>query len=89
MNINDNTPGVIHTRIVAGERMMITVAPKGFGSENMSGFAMLEPSTARDGVVQFVLDTVLHAGSNPCPSIIVGVGIGAKNQLLRNYCSRL
>lgn len=97
VNTNDNTPGVIHTRIVAGERITITVAPKGFGSENMSRLAMLEPSAARDGVVKFVLDTVLHAGSNPCPPIIVGVGIGgdfeyaallAKKALCRDLSSK-
>lgn len=96
-NTNDNTPGVIHTRIVAGERIMITVVPKGFGSENMSRLAMLEPSAARNGVVKFVLDTVLHAGSNPCPPIIVGVGIGgdfeyaallAKRALCRDLSSK-
>ena len=75
-NTGDNTPAVIHTRIVSGDKIKITVAPKGFGSENMSGIRMLNPSAEKGGVINAVLDIVKAAGSNPCPPIVVGVGIG-------------
>lgn len=75
-NTGDNTPAIIHTEIVSGENVEITVAPKGFGSENMSAVKMCKPSEGIDGIVNFVLDTVKAAGSNPCPPIVVGVGIG-------------
>ncbi|SHK03967.1 fumarate hydratase subunit alpha [Anaerobranca californiensis DSM 14826] len=75
-NTKDNTPAVIHTEIVEGDKILLTVAPKGFGSENMSRIKMLKPAEGREGVVDFVLETVKMAGSNPCPPIIVGVGIG-------------
>ena len=76
VNTGDNTPAVIHTKIVDGDKIKITVAPKGFGSENMSQIKMLTPSDGKQGVVDFVLDTVKKAGGNPCPPIVVGVGIG-------------
>ncbi len=76
INTGDNTPSVLHVEIVKGSEVEITVAPKGFGSENMSGVAMLTPSAEREGVINAVLDIVKKAGSNPCPPIIVGVGIG-------------
>lgn len=76
VNTGDNTPAVIHYDIVEGDELKITVAPKGFGSENMSGVKMLKPSDGYDGVVNFVIETVKSAGSNPCPPIVVGVGIG-------------
>ena len=76
VNTNDNTPAVIHTRIVEGGEIKVTVAPKGFGSENMSGMRMLTPSEGRDGVVKTVLDIVKKASSNPCPPMVIGVGIG-------------
>lgn len=75
-NTGDNTPAVIHTRIVPGNELKIEVAPKGFGSENMSRVAMLNPSDGLDGVKRFVLETVRLAGPNPCPPMILGVGIG-------------
>ncbi len=75
-NTGDNTPAVIHTEIVSGESVEITVAPKGFGSENMSAVKMLTPAESRQGVIDFVLETVKNAGANPCPPIVVGVGIG-------------
>lgn len=75
-NTNDNTPAVIHTSIVAGDKVKITVAPKGFGSENMSKIQMLTPFHGEKGVIDFVIDAVKKAGSNPCPPIVVGVGIG-------------
>ena len=76
VNTNDNTPAVIHTTIVKGEKIKITVAPKGFGSENMSGIRMLTPSHGRQGVADAVLDIVKAASNNPCPPMVVGVGIG-------------
>ena len=75
-NTNDNTPAVIHTRIVPGEKIEITVAPKGFGSENMSAMKMLLPSAGEKAVEDFIAETVDAAGSNPCPPVIVGVGLG-------------
>ncbi len=75
-NTGDNTPAVIHTRIVPGDKVKITVAPKGFGSENMSFVKMLKPTEGFEGVKAFVLDCVKKAGGNPCPPIVVGVGIG-------------
>ncbi|NLK86021.1 MAG: fumarate hydratase [Clostridiaceae bacterium] len=92
INTNDNTPAVIHYDIVGGEGIKITVAPKGFGSENMSGVRMLKPSEGIDGVRSFILEMVDRAGPNPCPPVVVGVGIGgtmekaallAKKALLR------
>ena len=76
-NTGDNTPAVIHTRIISGNKIKITVAPKGFGSENMSGIRMLTPFDGRDGVIKAVLEIVSNASSNPCPPMIVGVGIGS------------
>jgi len=91
-NTGDNTPAIIHTEIVPGDRMKITIAPKGAGSENMSGLKMFAPAVGVEGVKDFVVDWVEKAGSNPCPPIVVGVGIGgtmevaaliAKKALLR------
>ena len=76
VNTNDNTPAVIHVNIVSGDKVKVTVAPKGFGSENMSGIRMLTPSHARAGVIEAVLDIVKAASNNPCPPMVVGVGIG-------------
>lgn len=76
VNTGDNTPAVIHYSIVRGDKVKITVAPKGFGSENMSGLTMLTPSVGIEGLKNFVIDKVSSAGANPCPPIIVGVGVG-------------
>jgi fumarate hydratase subunit alpha len=76
INTRDNTPAVIHTQIVPGDRFRIIVVPKGGGSENMSALAMLKPADGRQGVVDFVVETVRKAGANPCPPTIVGVGVG-------------
>ncbi len=93
VNTGDNTPAVLHVRILPGEQVHITVAPKGFGSENMSRLGMLTPSQGREGVLDFVVETVRLAGANPCPPVVVGVGIGgtaescmllAKRQLTRS-----
>ena len=76
VNTNDNTPALIYYNMVPGDRVKITVAPKGFGSENMSRIAMLKPSDGLEGVKNFVLETVRMAGPNPCPPIVIGIGIG-------------
>ena len=76
VNTNDNTPAIIHTRIVDGDSVKITVAPKGFGSENMSGIRMLTPAATREDIINAVVDIVKTAGSNPCPPMVIGVGIG-------------
>ncbi len=75
-NTNDNTPAVIHTRIVPGDRLRIMVAPKGFGSENMSSIRMFNPSVPVEEILAYITDCVRTADSNPCPPVIVGVGIG-------------
>ena len=75
-NTGDNTPAIIHTEIVPGEKVKITVAPKGGGSENMSRVVMLTPSDGVEGIKRFVVQRVKESGSNPCPPTIVGVGIG-------------
>jgi fumarate hydratase subunit alpha len=91
-NTKDNTPAVIHCQIVPGDRLQITVVPKGGGSENMSALGMLKPADGRQGVIDFVVEAVGRAGANPCPPTVVGVGIGgtaekamlmAKQSLLR------
>jgi fumarate hydratase subunit alpha len=76
VNTNDNTPAVIHTRIVSGDKVKIMCAPKGFGSENMSQLKMMTPSVTKDEIVDFIVDVCAKAGSNPCPPIVIGVGIG-------------
>ncbi|MFO7888525.1 MAG: fumarate hydratase [Eubacteriales bacterium] len=75
-NTKDNTPAVIHTELVSGDGLKITAAPKGFGSENMSRIKMLKPADGIEGIKKFILETVKDAGPNPCPPIILGVGIG-------------
>jgi len=77
INTQDNTPPVIHTEIVPGNQLKITVMPKGGGAENMSRLAMLTPSNSREDIINVVVRTVDEAGSNPCPPLIVGLGIGA------------
>ncbi len=76
VNTGDNTPAVIHTEITDGDQVKIVVAPKGFGSENMSRLKMFTPSASREELIDFVVETAEIAGSNPCPPIIVGVGLG-------------
>ncbi len=77
VNTGDNTPAILHTRLVPGDRVTITVAPKGFGSENMSRLAMLTPAQGVEGVKKFVLETVKLAGANPCPPMVLGIGVGS------------
>lgn len=97
VNTNDNTPAIIHTQIVDGDKIELTAAPKGFGSENMSRIKMFTPSAKREDIVDFVVDCVRKAGSNPCPPVVIGVGIGgdfeysailAKKALCRNVSQR-
>lgn len=97
VNTNDNTPAVLHTRIVDGDKIKITVAPKGFGSENMSKLKMFTPSAKREDIVNYIVDVVKVAGSNPCPPVVIGVGIGgdfefsallAKKALCRSVSKR-
>ncbi|HPG39758.1 MAG TPA: fumarate hydratase [bacterium] len=97
VNTKDNTPPIIWTEIVPGDKLNVTIAPKGGGSENMSEVAMLTPADGAEGVKKFVVDKVSRAGGNPCPPVIVGVGIGgtfekvawlAKKSLLRPVGSR-
>ena len=76
INTKDNTPAIVHTRIVPGEQVTLTAAPKGFGSENMSRLWMLTPSQGVEGVKNAIVETVRLAGGNPCPPVVVGVGIG-------------
>ncbi|MGN0700234.1 MAG: fumarate hydratase [Oscillospiraceae bacterium] len=96
-NTNNNTPAVIHTRIVPGDKISLMAAPKGFGSENMSRLKMFTPSATKQDIIAFVKETVSLAGSNPCPPIVVGVGIGgdfeysaylAKKALCRDLSER-
>ena len=75
-NTGDNTPAILHLALVPGDKIKITLAPKGFGSENMSAMRCLKPSEGVAGVKKFVVDTVTNAGSNPCPPIVIGIGIG-------------
>ena len=97
-NTGDNTPAILHTSLVPGDKIKIALAPKGFGSENMSALRMFKPSDGLPAIKKFVVETIFNAGSNPCPPIVVGIGIGgtmekaallAKQALLRpvNECS--
>jgi len=97
INTKDNTPAIIHTRIVSGDKVWIAVMPKGGGAENMSSLNMLKPAQGAEGIVQAVVDTVSRAGPNACPPVVIGVGIGgtidrvtllAKRALLREVGSR-
>lgn len=94
VNTNTNTPAIIHTSIVSGDKVRITAAPKGFGSENMSGMRMFTPSATKEDIISYVVSVADKAGSNPCPPITVGVGIGgdfeyaaflAKKALCRDF----
>lgn len=85
VNTNDNTPAIIHTRITDGDKIKITAAPKGFGSENMSKIKMFTPSAKKEDIIDFVVETVKTAGSNPCPPVVIGVGIGGDFE----YCAIL
>ena len=88
VNTKDNTPAIIHTRLVPGDRVTLTVAPKGFGSENMSRLAMLTPAAGVEGVKDFVLETVRLAGANPCPPMVLGIGIGGDFEQVAELAKR-
>lgn len=81
INSGDNTPAIIHTEIVDGDSIKLTACPKGFGSENMSAVRMFNPSTDMDEIADFVAETVFNAGGNPCPPIVIGVGVGGSFEL--------
>ncbi len=91
-NTGDNTPCVLYTSLVLGDKIKLTVAPKGFGSENMSAMKMFTPAATKEQIIDFIADSVINAGSNPCPPVVIGVGLGgtsdkaaylAKRALLR------
>lgn len=88
VNTGDNTPAVLHIRLVAGDRLTITVAPKGFGSENMSALRMFTPAASREDIIDFIVQTVGKAGSNPCPPVVVGVGIGGNFEYAAELAKR-
>ena len=81
VNTNNNTPAILHLTLVEGDRLTLTVAPKGFGSENMTALKMLKPSVGPDAVVDFIVEAVSAAGSNPCPPVVVGVGLGGTSEM--------
>ncbi|MBE5795982.1 MAG: fumarate hydratase [Clostridiales bacterium] len=88
VNTKDNTPAIIHTRLVPGDKVTLTVAPKGFGSENMSRLAMLTPAAGVEGVKRFVLETVRLAGANPCPPMVLGIGVGGDFEQVAEMAKR-
>ena len=85
INTNDNTPAILHVRLVSGDKIKLMVAPKGFGSENMSNLKMMNPSADEEDIINHVKECVLSAGSNPCPPVVIGVGIGGDFE----YCAYL
>lgn len=88
INTENNTPAIIHTRVVPGDRLKIIVAPKGFGSENMTALKMFNPSATRDDVIRFIVETVDKAGSRPCPPVVVGVGLGGTSERAAQLAKR-
>lgn len=84
-NTGDNTPAILHVSLVPGDKLTLTVAPKGFGSENMSRLKMLTPAASEEDIVEFVVETVRLAGGNPCPPVVLGVGVGGDFE----YCALL
>ena len=85
VNTGDNTPAIIHTKLIKGDKLKLTVAPKGFGSENKSRLIMLNPSAGKEEIKQFVVDTVIAAGSSACPPMVIGIGLGGDFE----YCAYL
>lgn len=81
INTKDNTPAIIHLKIVPGDKVKITVTAKGFGSENMSRIKMLKPADGVEGVKEFIINTIVEAGPNPCPPVVVGVGVGGTMEM--------
>ena len=88
VNTGDNTPAILHTRLVPGDKITLTVAPKGFGSENMSRLKMLTPAAGVQGVKDFVLETVRLAGANPCPPMVLGIGVGGDFEQVAELAKR-
>lgn len=88
VNTNDNTPAIVHLRMVPGDRVDITVAPKGFGSENMTRLTMFNPSVTAEQVEDFVVECVSLAGSNPCPPVVIGVGLGGTSEMAAQLAKR-
>ena len=88
VNTNDNTPAVLHLRMVPGDRVDITVAPKGFGSENMTRLKMFKPSATQAQVEDLIVEAVSQAGSNPCPPVVVGVGLGGTSEVAAELAKR-
>lgn len=81
VNTNNNTPAILHVTLTQGDQLSLTLAPKGFGSENMTALKMLKPSVGPDDVVDFIVEAVSNAGSNPCPPVVVGVGLGGTSEM--------
>lgn len=88
VNTNNNTPAILHLQLVEGDRLTLTVAPKGFGSENMTKLKMFNPSATVQDVEDFIVDCVSQAGSNPCPPVIVGVGLGGTSEMAAQLAKR-
>ena len=88
VNTNNNTPAILHLRLVEGDQLTLTVAPKGFGSENMTKLKMFNPSATVQDVEDFIVDCVSQAGSNPCPPVIVGVGLGGTSEVAAQLAKR-
>jgi len=88
VNTNDNTPAILHLRMVPGDRVGITVAPKGFGSENMTKLKMFNPSATVEQVEDFIVECVSTAGSNPCPPVVIGVGLGGTSEVAAELAKR-
>lgn len=88
VNTNDNTPAILHLRMVPGDKVEITVAPKGFGSENMTKLKMFNPSATQEQVEDFIVEAVSQAGSNPCPPVVVGVGLGGTSEMAAQLAKR-
>ena len=87
-NTNDNTPAILHLRMVPGDQVDITVAPKGFGSENMTRLKMFNPSVTVEQVEDFIVDCVSQAGSNPCPPVVIGIGLGGTSEVAAELAKR-
>ena len=88
VNTNDNTPAILHLTLVEGDRLTLTVAPKGFGSENMTRLKMFNPSVSQEQVEDFIVECVSVAGSNPCPPVVVGVGLGGTSEVAAGLAKR-
>lgn len=88
VNTNNNTPAILHLRMVPGDRVDVTVAPKGFGSENMTRLKMFNPSVTQEQVEDFIVECVSVAGSNPCPPVVVGVGLGGTSEVAAALAKR-